>query len=151
MHVEQMMTRDVACCTAETPLSEVAQMMIDNDCGAIPVVSGMEDRRLVGIVTDRDIAIRTVAKGLNPVSIEAGAIMSSPVISVAPTTSIEETLRLMEENQVRRVPVVEDDNRLVGIVAQADVALRSSDETAGKVVEEISRPNQRSAGGGGFR
>ena len=148
MHIEQLMTSDVACCTADTPLREVAQMMIDNDCGAIPVVSGMEDRRLLGIVTDRDIAIRTVAKGLNPVSIEAGAIMSSPVVAVSPQTSIEETLRLMEEKQVRRVPVVADENRLVGIVAQADVALKAGDATAGQVVEEISRPSGARSGGG---
>lgn len=147
MHVENMMTRDVACCTVGTPLQEVAQLMIDYDCGAIPVVADMDSRRLVGIVTDRDITTRAVAKGLNPVNIEAGAIMSGPIVAVTPQTSIEDTLRVMEENQVRRVPVVEDDNRLVGIVAQADVALKAGDERAGEVVEEISKPNARSSGG----
>lgn len=147
MHVENMMTRDVACCTTETSLQEVAQMMIDHDCGAIPVVADMDSRRLVGIVTDRDITTRTVAKGLNPVGIQAGAIMSSPIVAVTPQMSIDETLLVMEENQVRRVPVVEADNRLVGIVAQADVALKANDATAGKVVEKISEPSPRSSGG----
>jgi CBS domain-containing protein len=152
MHVESMMTRDVACCTPDTSLSEVARMMQECDCGAIPVVASQDDRQLLGIVTDRDITVRAVAQGMNPLEMNAGAVMSSPVVTVRRQNSIEDTLRVMEEHQVRRVPVVDDNERIVGIVAQADVALQSSDETAGKVVEEISRPGSRSSGGsGGFR
>lgn len=152
MHVEKLMTNDVACCTADTSLQEVARLMLDCDCGAIPVVADQDDRQLVGVVTDRDITVRAVAQGMNPLEMTAGAVMSSPVVSVRRQDSIEDTLRVMEEHQVRRVPVVDDDERIVGIVAQADVALHSSDATAGKVVEEISRPGSRASGGsGGFR
>jgi CBS domain-containing protein len=147
MHVENMMTSDVACCTPETSLQEVAEMMRDCDCGAIPVVAAEDDRHLVGMVTDRDITVRAVAQGMNPLDMTASSVMSSPVITVRRQDSIEDTLRVMEEHQIRRVPVVGDDEQIVGIVAQADVALQSSDETAGKVVEEISRPAPRSAGG----
>jgi CBS domain-containing protein len=142
-----MMTSDVACCTPETSLQEVAQMMIDYDCGAIPVVAAEDDRHLVGMVTDRDITVRAVAQGMNPLEMTASSVMSSPVITVRRQDSIEDTLRVMEEHQIRRVPVVGDDEQIAGIVAQADVALQSSDATAGKVVEEISRPAPRSAGG----
>jgi CBS domain-containing protein len=142
MDVETIMSSAVACSTPETPLQEVARLMVDHDCGAIPIVADMSERRLVGIVTDRDITTRAVAEGLNPVEMTAGEVMSRPIVAVRPQTSIADTLRVMEENQVRRVPVVDEGDRLVGIVSQADVALQSGDATTGKVVEEISRPSR---------
>lgn len=140
MQVKDVMTRDVACCIEDTSLQQVAQMMIDNDCGAIPVVQNMDNLKPVGIVTDRDITVRAVAEGRNPLSLSAGDIMTKTVVVARPEESMKELLRTMENNQIRRVVVVDDQEKCVGIVAQADVALQGSDEETGEAVEEISKP-----------
>lgn len=145
MHVESIMSSNVACCTPDTTLQEVARMMMECDCGAIPVVAEMTDRQLVGIVTDRDITTRAVAEGRNPLTMSAGDVMSQPIVAVYRDASIADTLRAMEDNQIRRVPVIDEAHKLVGIVSQADVALKSPDQTTGQVVEEISRPSRRAS------
>jgi CBS domain-containing protein len=140
MNVREMMTANPACCTPETGLQAVARMMIDCDCGAIPVVEEMSSMRLAGIVTDRDITVRAVAEGKNPLQMTAGEVMSSPVAAIGPDMSLEQIAQLMEEYQVRRVPVVDENRAVVGIVAQADLALQGPKEMTGEVVEEISQP-----------
>ena len=148
MQVRDIMTIDPACCTTDTGLQEVAMLMVDYDCGAIPVVEEMAGRNPVGMVTDRDIAVRAVARGINPLTLAAGDIMSVGLVTVRPDDTMEECLAVMEEHQVRRVPVVDEDGACVGIVAQADVALQGSDDATGEVVEEISRPKPPESGGG---
>jgi CBS domain-containing protein len=115
-------------------------MMVEHDCGAIPVVENMHVMRPIGMVTDRDIVARTVAQGLNPITMMAREVMSSPVISVTPDMSVEDASNLMAENQVRRVPVVDGLGACVGIVAQADVALNAAGQTTAEVVREVSQP-----------
>ena len=136
MEVRDIMTTDPACCEPGAGLQEVARMMVDNDCGAIPVV---EDGEPVGIVSDRDIAIRAVAEGRNPLELTAGDIMSSPVETVTEAASLDDLFDLMEEKQIRRVVVVDADGGVCGIVAQADIAEYAGDEVA-EVVQEISEP-----------
>lgn len=136
MEVRDLMTTGPACCEPGAGLQEVARMMLDNDCGAIPVV---EDGEPVGIVSDRDIAIRAVAEGRNPLELTAGDIMSSPVETVTEATSLDDLFDLMEEKQIRRVVVVDADGGVCGIVAQADIAEYAGDEVA-EVVQEISEP-----------
>lgn len=136
MDVRDIMTADPACCDAGTGLQEVARMMLDNDCGAIPVVEGGKP---VGIVSDRDIAIRAVAEGQNPLDMSAGDVMTSPVETVTEDTGIEDLFDLMEDRQIRRVVVVDADGAVCGIVAQADIAEYAGDEIA-EVVQEISEP-----------
>jgi CBS domain-containing protein len=102
----------------------------------LPIVEG---ERLVGMLTDRDITVRVVAEGMDPQSTTAGDVASRDVVSVDPQQQLDEALRLMAQHQVRRLPVVEEDGRLVGIVAQADVATAGQDARTGQVVEEISR------------
>ncbi|HWI13853.1 MAG TPA: CBS domain-containing protein [Burkholderiales bacterium] len=136
MDVRDLMTNDPACCDPDTPLQDVAKMMLDNDCGAIPVC---DEGKPVGVVSDRDIAIRAVAEGRNPIEMTASEIMSSPVETVTEDTSIDDLLDLMEDKQIRRVVVVDDDGAVCGIVAQADIAEYASDEVA-EVVQEISEP-----------
>jgi CBS domain-containing protein len=134
------MTQNPTCASPDTPLQELARLMAELDCGAIPIVDGHE-RRPVGLVTDRDIAIRVVAKGRNPLEMVARDCMSTPVVSVSPGDSIEDCCHAMEAHQVRRLAVVEEDGSCVGIVSQADLALNAPEANVGEVVKEVSRTN----------
>jgi len=117
MQVKDVMTADPACCISETTLQEVAQMMVENDCGEIPVVESSETQLPIGVITDRDIVCRAVARGLNPLDLTVGDCMSKPCVTVMPDMSVEECSRIMEENKIRRVPVVDADGSCCGIVA----------------------------------
>jgi len=139
MKVSEIMTTNPACCTPDTNLQEVAKMMLDNDCGAIPVCEDGNHKRPIGVVTDRDITIRTVANGDNPLNMTAKTVMTKNVFTVTTETSVEDCLNLMEENQVRRIPVVDENGECVGMVAQADVATNTSDRKTAEVVEKISK------------
>lgn len=140
MNVSSLMTTNPACCTASTPLRDVARMMITNDCGEIPVV---DDANMpIGVVTDRDITIRVVAEGRDTASATAADAMSSPVRTVTSDTSLKDCVCLMEADQIRRVPVVDSLGRLTGIVSIADLALAGKDEATAEVVKEISEPTK---------
>jgi CBS domain-containing protein len=139
MKVSEVMTKDPACCTPETPLRDVAQLMVECDCGEIPVVDSKRTMRPVGVVTDRDIVVRCVAKGKNPLEAEAEDCMSSPVVTVTPDMDLEDAADLMEEHQLRRVPVIDEAGALCGIVAQADIARHASPRQVAEVVREVSR------------
>ena len=114
---------------------DAAKLMKGEDAGIAPIVDG---DRLVGVVTDRDIAIRVVAEGRDPQQTKVEEIASQNLITIDPQQDLDEALRLMAQHQVRRLPVVEEDGKLVGIVAQADVARHADAERTGEVVEEIS-------------
>ncbi|MFC5577642.1 CBS domain-containing protein [Lysobacter niabensis] len=139
MTVVSVMTPNPACCTTATPLRDVARMMRDNDCGQIPVVD--ESQRPVGVVTDRDIAMRVVAEGRNSNEATAADAMSKPVRTVTTDTSLTDCVCLMEAEQVRRVPVVDAEGRLAGIVSIADLALAGKQEATAEVVREVSEPS----------
>jgi CBS domain-containing protein len=129
------MTRDVRTATREMTLQQVAQMMRDGDMGSVPVV---EDGRLIGIVTDRDIVIRCVAEGRGAETPVSNA-MTTEIFSVKPDDYVFEAVRLMGDKQVRRVPVVTDDGTLAGIISMADIALETEDELEiAETLEEIS-------------
>jgi CBS domain-containing protein len=140
MQVKEVMTADPACCTSENGLQEVAQMMVDNDCGEIPVVENKETKLPIGVITDRDIVCRTVARGLNPLDLTVADCLSKPCITVTPEMSLEECSRVMEENKIRRVPVVDAAGSCCGIVALADIALHARRSVAAEVVKEVSEP-----------
>jgi CBS domain-containing protein len=141
MHVRELMTRDPACCTPETTILEVARMMKDFDCGEIPVARADGDRKLVGVITDRDIVCRIVAAGKDASSCDVKSAMSTPVVSVTPETSLDECLSLMESHQIRRVPVVDGQGAVCGIVSQADVATSGSERDTAELVKGVSRPH----------
>ena len=134
---KDLMTADPQCCTAETPLNEVAKLMVECDCGEIPVVD--DARKLVGVVTDRDIVCRVVAKGQNPSAMTARDAMTQPVISVTADATLEDVLAQMEEHQVRRLPVVDASGCCCGIISQADVAMVAEESETGEMVREVSR------------
>ena len=133
--IKEVMTRDVRACEPNATVAEAAKVMAQEDVGPVPIV---EDGRLVGIVTDRDIVVRVVAEGRDPNATTVKEIASTDLVTVSPDDDLDEALHLLAERQVRRLPVVEGD-RLVGIVAQADIARLGKDKKTGEVVEEISR------------
>ncbi|HLK60004.1 MAG TPA: CBS domain-containing protein [Chthonomonadaceae bacterium] len=142
MQVRQVMTQNPTCCTPDTRLQEVANMMVVHHCGAIPVVGNLETRHPIGIITDRDIACRSLAEGKNPLQMTAQECMSTPVVTVRPDNSIEECCRLMEQNRIRRIPVVNAKGGCEGIVAQADIARKGPDFETVDILKAISRPTE---------
>jgi len=148
MQVKEVMTADPACCTSGDGLQEVAQMMVDNDCGEIPVVESRETKLPIGVITDRDIVCRTVALGLNPLDLTVADCMSKPCVTVTPDMSVKECSKIMEENQIRRVPVVDADGSCCGIVALADIALHAPRSVAAEVVKEVSEPTAAASASG---
>jgi CBS domain-containing protein len=133
--IKEVMTRDVRACEPNATVAEAAKVMAKEDVGPVPIV---EDGRLVGLVTDRDIVVRVVAEGRDPNTTTVKEIASTELVTVSPDDDLDEALNLLARRQVRRLPVVEG-HRLVGIVAQADIARLGKDKKTGEVVEEISR------------
>jgi CBS domain-containing protein len=143
MRARDLMTRDPQCVTPDDSVSRAAELMRDQDTGIIPVVADTSSRRLRGVITDRDIAVRHVAEKHGD-DCRVSNHMTDSVASVAPDTDAEEVLRLMAERQVRRVPVVENE-QIVGIIAQADVARELGSRAPEKVertIERISEPGR---------
>jgi CBS domain-containing protein len=133
--IREVMTSQVKACEPTATVVDAAKLMAQEDVGPIPIV---EEGRLVGIVTDRDIVVNAVAKGTDVNTATVGDIASRDLVTISPDDDMNDALNLMAEKQVRRLPVVEGD-RLVGIVAQADIARTGRDKKTGEVVEEISR------------
>jgi CBS domain-containing protein len=133
--VRDAMTGNPCAIDADKPVAYAAKMMKDEDVGLAPVVQG---DRLVGTVTDRDIVTRVIAEGRDPGSTSVREIASTDLVTVDPQQGLDEALSLMAQHQVRRLPVVEEDGRLVGVVAQADVAEHADRSATGRMVEEIS-------------
>lgn len=141
MQVRDVMTADPACCTPNTALSDIALLMIDNDCGEIPVVDDLERRHLVGVVTDRDIVCRAVAEGKGPKDTTAADVMTDSVITVREDAGVDDCCKKMETHQVRRVPVVDEGGGCCGIVAQADIARDGTEAETAEVVKDVSQAN----------
>jgi CBS domain-containing protein len=138
--VREVMTASPAFATPETSVRDVARMMEENDCGAIPVMEGGPTGRALGMVTDRDITIRAVAKGRNPLDMRVSELMSGPPITVRAEDDVEDAAELMGRNQVRRLIVVDSRGVVCGILAQADVAQHAGKRDTGKMVQEVSEP-----------
>jgi CBS domain-containing protein len=143
MQVREIMTANPACCSPETPLQDVAKLMVAHDCGEIPVLDAQ--RRPIGVVTDRDIACRAVAQGKEPTQTTAREVMSEPVVTATPEDSVDDCCHRMEENQIRRVPVVDETGACCGMVAQADIARQAPEHEAAEVVRDVSRPTQEAS------
>jgi len=133
--IREVMTSNPSTIEPDKNVVEAARIMKQEDAGVVPVT---ENGRLTGMVTDRDIAIRVVAEGKDPQSTAVREVASTDLVTIDPQQDLDEALRLMAKHQVRRLPVVEEDGRLVGLVAQADVAREGDDTQTGQVVQEIS-------------
>ena len=138
-HIRDVMTANPKSCSSNASITEAARAMSSEDVGPIPVVEG---DRLVGLLTDRDIVVRVVAEGRDPQSTTVGEVASSDLATVSPDENLDRALQLLAERQVRRLPVVEGE-KLVGIVAQADIVRKADDKKAERTVEEISQPGRQ--------
>jgi CBS domain-containing protein len=134
--IRDVMTRNPRTLAASSSTVEAARAMRDEDVGLIPIVEG---DRLVGTVSDRDIALRVVAEGKTADAVQVGEVASRELVTIDPGQDLDEALRLMATHQVRRLPVVDEDGKLIGIVAQADVVKHATSKQAGDVVEKISK------------
>lgn len=136
MLIKDVMSKNVETVTPETPIHEVAKKMLQRDCGSIIVV---KDDRLVGMITDRDLAIRCVAKEHDPVSTTVGSIISPEILYCFETDKADDVARNMSENKIRRLPVLSAEKRLVGIVSLGDLASHSNHTLCGRVLGDICR------------
>jgi CBS domain-containing protein len=136
-----IMTPDPACCTPTMTLDQVARMMVQNDCGEIPVIDASE--RPIGVVTDRDIVCRVVAEGKNPMAHTVETCMTQPVVTVKPDDPIDKVVATMEQYQIRRVPVTDENGCCAGIVSQADIARAERLTEIGELVREVSQATGR--------
>jgi CBS domain-containing protein len=134
--IKDVMTSNPCSIDAEKSVAYAAKMMREEDVGLAPIVEG---DKLIGMLTDRDIAIRVVAEGRNPDQVKVADVASKQVVTIDPQQDLDEALRIMAKHQVRRLAVLEEDGKLVGVVAQADVAREGDDMQTGKLVEEISK------------
>ena len=133
--VREVMTDRPRCVTMETPISEVAQLMESEDIGSLPVLEGDQ---LAGMITDRDIVVRAIAQGKDPRGMPVREVASRELVTVYADDDLSNALKKMASQQVRR-RVVDEENRLVGVLAQADVALEVKEKAVGEMVEEISK------------
>jgi len=139
MNVKEIMTKNPTTCLPTTKLSEVAKLMVDYSCGEIPVVKSKEDPELVGVITDRDICCRAIAAGKNPTSVAASEVMSSPVFSITADQDLAKSCKTFSDKEVRRLPVVDKKNHVIGILSLADLAERAPEQFAREVLRNAGR------------
>jgi CBS domain-containing protein len=146
MQVRDVMTKDPACVTPGATIREAAQLMQRENVGIVPVVEEKGTNRLLGVVTDRDIAIRVVAEGRDGGTRVSDIMSSSRIRTCTLDDDVDAVMDAMADEQLRRIPIVDDRGMLVGIVAQADIVRKTGDEDkAGNTVKEISEPGGRHA------
>ena len=136
----EVMTKDPVCCLPNDSVARAAELMNNENIGSIPVIESEQTRKLVGIVTDRDLALRIVSEGRDAKSTFVEAVMTRKVVTCFADDDLQKALDAMAQHQLRRMPVVDNDNKLVGIIAQADVATRvDQPEKTAEMVKEISQ------------
>jgi CBS domain-containing protein len=144
MKIKEVMSPNPACCTPSDSAQTAARIMRDRNIGSIPVVIDQQSRELVGVITDRDLCCSIVADGLDPKTTPIQKFISSDPVTCRDGENVDKCERAMQEHQIRRIPIVDGDNHVIGIVAQADLALKDKAEKVSKTVAEISKPAQPS-------
>jgi CBS domain-containing protein len=139
MKINEVMSPNPVCCLPSDSARGVARMMCDQNVGSIPVVMDQESHRLVGMITDRDLCCSVIADGLDPKVTAIEKFMTLNPVTCRDAENIENCERLMQEHQIRRIPIVDRDERVIGIVAQADLALKEMPDRVSKTVAEISK------------
>ena len=142
MKVQDIMTGQPRSLTPESTAREAAQLMKEINAGVIPIVESMSSQKLVGVVTDRDLAIRLVAEGRDGSCSVSDVMSAGDLATCGPTDDVNRVMETMSREQVRRIPIVDERGTLVGIVAQADIVLKADDKKAEHTVEEISEPGR---------
>jgi CBS domain-containing protein len=140
MKIRDAMTPDPVCCLTTDSAQKVAGILCKQNVGSIPVVTDHESRKLIGIITDRDLCCSVVANGLNPQSTPIEKFISLNPVACREGENLDNCERLMQEHQVRRIPIVDGDGRVIGIVSQADLALKDKPDNVAKTVAEVSKP-----------
>jgi CBS domain-containing protein len=147
MHMKkcsEVMTNKPVCCLPNDTAAKAAGLMKSGNVGSIPVVENEQTRKLVGIVTDRDLALKVVADGQDANSIRVQAVMTRKVVTCLADDDLQKALEAMAQHQLRRIPVVDENDKIVGIIAQADVATRvDQPEKTGEMVKEISQATRK--------
>ena len=143
MKVREVMSQNPACCTPSDSAQTVARIMRDRNVGAVPVIADQQSRQLIGMITDRDFCCAVVADGLDPKKTTIQKFISMNPISCRDGENIEKCERLMQDHQVRRIPVVDNNDCVIGIVSQADLALHDKPERVSKTIAEISKSDRR--------
>lgn len=136
MNVEEVMTENPVTCLPDTGIEQAARWMVECDCGALPIID--VDNRPIGVITDRDITCRIIAKGKDPYMLNVSDAMSTPAATVYRDTSLEDCLELMEQNQVRRMVVLDEDSTVCGMVAQSDLVKQLGAEETAELMREVS-------------
>jgi CBS domain-containing protein len=144
MKVKEVMSANPLCCTPGDSAQTVAKMLCDRNVGSIPVVTDRQSRTLFGMITDRDLCCSIVVQGLDPRTTRILEYVSQDPVSCRDGENVEQCERLMQEHQIRRIPIVDGDNRVIGIVSQADLALRDKPERVHKTIAEISKSSRPS-------
>jgi CBS domain-containing protein len=140
----EVMTKNPVCCLPNEMVAKAAKLMKSENIGSIPVIENEQTKKLVGIVTDRDLTLKIVAEGLDAKSTKVESVMSRKVVTCRAEDDLQKALDAMAEHQLRRIPVVDKDNKVVGIIAQADVATRvNQPEKTAEMVKEISQSNAK--------
>jgi CBS domain-containing protein len=129
MKIKHVMTKDPTCCVPSDTAQRAAKIMRDEDTGVVPIIENEQSRKVIGIVTDRDLCMNVVAEGRDPRATQVHEAMTTTVVSCSPQDSVDKATELMRENQIRRIPVVDEQHRLVGIVAMADIVGRANVRT----------------------
>ena len=142
MRVKNVMTKDPSCCVPSDTAPRAASIMRNEDAGSVPVVDNEQSQRVVGIVTDRDLCMNIVAEGRDPNTVTVAECMTTTVVTCSPNDSVQKATELMRENQIRRVPVVDGEGRLQGIVSMADLVGRGELKTTEthQTLQEVSAP-----------
>jgi CBS domain-containing protein len=145
MKIREAMSPNPVCCLPTDSAQRVARTMCDHNVGSIPVVLDQDSRKLVGVITDRDLCCSVIANGLDPKSVTIEKFMTLNPVTCREGENVENCERLMQEHQIRRMPIVDADDHVIGIVAQADLALKDNPERVSKTVAEISKTSEAPA------
>lgn len=135
MEISKAMHRNADWASADTPVSEIAKMMEKDDIGAVPI--GRDDK-LVGMLTDRDIAVRVVAKGLDPAKVPAESVMTKGIVWCRTTETVEDAIHLMDQKKIRRLPVIDEHKRMVGMLSLGDIAHSVGRELSGEILHAVA-------------
>ena len=142
MKTSDIMSKNPDCCLATDTAQQVAKAMCNRNVGSLPVITDRESRKLIGMITDRDLCCTVVAQGLDPRKTEIQTFATPNPFSCSEDDNVDSCERLMQEHQIRRIPIVDKDNRVIGIVSQADLALHEQPDRLSKTVAEISKHNK---------
>lgn len=138
--VKDIMVKNVACAIPEATLVEIAKLMVEYDCGEIPLVESKANKRVIGVITDRDIVCRSLGQGNNPLKLKARDCMTTPAVTATLEMMSEDCVELMEQFKIRRIPVVDDNDILCGMISMADLVMDVDEESAAEMVQEVSTP-----------